>query len=95
MLLPIAILRQPRRWRTIREAPPDGCGTRRRRIGCSLVNPWGPTFNAALARTYFRTPDGHWVKHLAWESRADLDASAALEDDPVVAELFAHSTPRQ
>jgi hypothetical protein len=29
------------------------------------------------------------AKHLVWESQADLDASPALDDDPVVAEPFA------
>jgi hypothetical protein len=42
-----------------------------------------------LAREYFRGEDGRWIEHLAWASQADLDASARLEDDPVVAELFA------
>jgi hypothetical protein len=41
-----------------------------------------------VGRGYFRGEDGRWVEHVAWRSRADLKASARLEDDPVVAELF-------
>jgi hypothetical protein len=41
-----------------------------------------------LSREYFRAEDGRWVEHVAWASQADLEASARLEDDPVVAELF-------
>ena len=41
-----------------------------------------------LSREYFRDVDGRWVKHLIWRSQGDLEASADLEDDPVVAELF-------
>jgi hypothetical protein len=41
-----------------------------------------------VSREYFRGEDGRWVEHVVWESRADLEASARLEDDPVVAELF-------
>jgi hypothetical protein len=41
-----------------------------------------------VSREYFRGDDGQWVEHLAWETQADLDASARLEDDPAVAELF-------
>jgi hypothetical protein len=43
-----------------------------------------------VSREYFRDVDERWVKHLVWASQDDLDASAGLEDDPVVAELFAH-----
>jgi hypothetical protein len=42
-----------------------------------------------LSREYFRDVDGRWVKHLIWRSEEDLDASADLEEDPAVAELFA------
>jgi hypothetical protein len=42
-----------------------------------------------VSREYFRDVHGRWVKHLVWESQADLDASADLEDDPATAELFA------
>jgi hypothetical protein len=42
------------------------------------------------SREYFRNGDGQWVKHLVWATQGDLDTSSALEDDPVVAELFAH-----
>jgi hypothetical protein len=41
-----------------------------------------------LGREYFRGEDGRWVENVTWASQADLDASARLEDDPVVAELF-------
>jgi hypothetical protein len=41
-----------------------------------------------IGRDYFRTEDGVWVEHVVWASQADLEASARLEDDPVVAELF-------
>jgi hypothetical protein len=41
-----------------------------------------------IGREYFRCEDGRWVEHVVWASRADLEASARLEEDPVVAELF-------
>jgi hypothetical protein len=41
-----------------------------------------------LCREYSRGEDGPWVEHVAWASQAHLEASARLEDDPVVAELF-------
>ncbi len=41
-----------------------------------------------IGREYFYCEDGRWVEHVVWASRADLEASARLEDDPVVAELF-------
>jgi hypothetical protein len=41
-----------------------------------------------IGRGYFHTEDGVWVEHVVWASQADLEASARLEDDPVVAELF-------
>jgi hypothetical protein len=39
-------------------------------------------------REDFRGEGGRWVEHVARASQADLEASARLEDDPVVAELF-------
>jgi hypothetical protein len=42
-----------------------------------------------VSREYFRGEDGRWIEHVAWASQADLEASARLDDDPVVAELFA------
>lgn len=41
-----------------------------------------------IGREYFHCEDGRWVEHVVWASRADLEATARLEDDPVVAELF-------
>jgi hypothetical protein len=41
-----------------------------------------------VSREYFRGEDGRWVEHVVWESQADLEASARLDEDPVVAELF-------
>ena len=32
--------------------------------------------------------DGRWVEHVVWAGQADLEASARLEEDPVVAALF-------
>lgn len=36
----------------------------------------------------YRDQGGRWVNHLVWDSQEALDASAGLEDDPLVAELF-------
>jgi hypothetical protein len=41
-----------------------------------------------VGRRYFRGDDGRWVEHVVWAGQADLEASARLEEDPVVAELF-------
>jgi hypothetical protein len=41
-----------------------------------------------IGRDYFCTGDGVWVEHVVWASQADLQASALLDDDPVVEELF-------
>lgn len=41
-----------------------------------------------LGREYFHSGDGRWVEHVVWASRADLEASARLEDDAAVAALF-------
>ncbi len=41
-----------------------------------------------VSRDYYRGDDGRWVKHLVWATKADLDASAQLDDDPEVAKLY-------
>jgi hypothetical protein len=41
-----------------------------------------------VSRECYRGADGRWVEHIVWVGQADLEASARLEEDPVVAALF-------
>lgn len=41
-----------------------------------------------IEREFFRSADGRWVEHVVWASEADLEASAAIEEDAEVARLF-------
>ena len=41
-----------------------------------------------VEREFFRSEDGRWVEHVVWADQADLDASAGIEEDAVVARLF-------
>ena len=42
-----------------------------------------------ISREYYRGADERWVEHVVWADQTDLEASAHLEEDPVVAALFA------
>lgn len=65
-----------------------GIDDRRQRLVMEALDAHFARCTGLLSRAYYRDKGGRWVKHLVWESQADLDASAGLEDDPAVAALY-------
>ena len=50
--------------------------------------------SGVVDQEYIRAEDGDWVQHVIWRSEAELEDSARLEEDPVVAALFGYIDER-
>jgi hypothetical protein len=66
----------------------EGIGARQQLLVMEALDHHLSRCEGLVSREYFRGEDGRWVEHVVWASQGDLEASARLEDDPVVAELF-------